>query len=219
VTIASQVVSGTDTSFNSFEEGFNRFDDGQIWATSLMTQYRVLDLPGGFNATYLQWFNSEFADLGSIAGALTSTHTKSWLVALSAWQYLYTEESSEGPLNTANKIPDLQGWGLFARLGFADKDTNPFKLTFSAGVGGRGVVPGRDNDLFGFGYFYTETDSGNVLTTSTIGIDDSVQGFEAFYNVAITPGAMLAFDFQWLEADLPSTNNAVVLGARLQLKF
>jgi porin len=136
---------------------------------------------------------------------------------LSAWQYLYTEESSEGPLDTTNKIPDLQGWGLFARLGFADKDTNPFKLTVSAGVGGRGVVPGRDNDLFGFGYFYTETESGNSVTQ--IGIEDSTQGFEAFYNVAITPAAMLAFDFQWLEASLANTDNAVVLGSRLQLKF
>ena len=218
VTIASQVVSATDTTFNSFEEGFNRFDDGQIWATSLMTQYRVRDLPGGFNATYLQWFNSEFEDLGSVVGELTATQDQSWLLALSAWQYLYAEESSLGPLDPTNKIPDLQGWGLFARLGFADKDTNPFKLTVSAGVGGRGVLPSRDNDLFGFGYFYTETDSGNVLTTGA-GLDDSVQGFEAFYNVAITPAAMLAFDFQWLEASAPNTDNAVVLASRLQLKF
>jgi porin len=217
VTIASQVLSSTDSSFDSIGDGFDDWDDGQIWVTSLMTQYRVLDLPGGFNATYLQWFNSEFQDLTSITGVLTSTHDTSWLVALSAWQYLYTEESSEGPLNLANKIPDLQGWGLFARLGFADKDTNPFKLTFSAGVGGRGIIPGRDNDLFGAGYFYTETDSGNVLTD--IGIEKSTQGFEMFYNVAITPAAMLAFDFQWLEASLPNTDNAVVLGSRLQLKF
>ena len=84
-------------------------------------------------------------------------------------------------------------------------------------MGGRGVIPSRDNDLFGFGYFYTETDSGNVLTVG--GLEDSVQGFEAFYNVAITPAAMLAFDFQWLEASLPNTDNAVVLGSRLQLKF
>jgi porin len=217
VTIASQVVSATDSTYDSFEEGFNHFEDGQIWATSLMTQYRVRDLPGGFNATYLQWFNSKFADIGSIGGALTSTHETSWLLALSAWQYLYTEESSEGPLDTTNKIPDLQGWGLFARLGFADKDTNPFTLTVSAGVGGRGVLPGRDNDLFGVGYFYTETDSGNVLTVA--GIHDSTQGFEAFYNLAITPAAMLSFDFQWLEASLPNTDDAVVLGTRFQLKF
>jgi porin len=217
VTIASQVASATDSSFTSLGDAFDEWGDGTIWATSLMTQYRVRDLPGGFNATYLQWFGAEFADLGSIVGELSSTEDKSWLVALSAWQYLYTEGSSKGPLDTTNKIPDLEGVGLFARLGFADKDTNPFKFTASVGVGGRGVIPGRDNDLFGFGYFYTETESGNVLTT--IGIENSTQGIEMFYNLAITPAAMLSFDFQWLEADLPDTDNAIVLGSRFRLKF
>ena len=217
LTIATQVVSATDTTFNSFEEGYNRFSDGQIWATALMAQYRVRDLPGGFNANYLQWFNAEFTDIGSIAGALTSTEDTSWLVALSGWQYLYTEESSEGPLNTANKIPDLQGWGLFARLGFADKDTNPFSLTGSIGLGGRGVIPGRDNDLFGLGYFNTETEEGNILGTA--GFEESTQGFEVFYNVAITPAVKLAFDVQWLEADEPDADDAWVLGSRLQLTF
>ena len=217
VTIATQVVSATDTSFNSFEEGFNRFDDGQIWATSVMTQFRVRDLPGGFNATYLQWFNSEFTDIGSIVGALESTEDTSWLVALSGWQYLYTEESSTGPLDLTNKIPDLQGWGVFARAGFADKDTNPFSLTYSIGLGGRGVIPGRDNDLFGLGYFYTETEDGNLLTS--VGIEDDTQGFEAFYNVAITPAVKLSFDVQWLQATVPDTDDAWVLGSRLQLTF
>jgi porin len=217
VTLASQVVSATDSSFESFGDAIDDLDDGQIWATSLMTQYRVRDLPGGFNATYLQWFDSNFTDISSIVGALSSTKDDSWLLALSAWQYLFTEESSTGPLDATNKIPDLQGWGLFARLGFADKHTNPFSLTASVGVGGRGVLPSRDNDLFGLGYFYTETESENLFTAG--GFPDSTQGFEAFYNLAITPAAMLAFDLQWLEADVPNTDDAVLLGARLQMKF
>jgi porin len=217
VTYVSEWVSATDSSFASFDTAFDEWSEGQIWVNALMTQYRVSDLPGGFNATYLNWFNADFQNIGSQVGDLTSTEDTSWLVALSGWQYLYTEESSEGPLNTANKIPDLQGWGLFARLGFADKDTNPFKLTASGGVGGRGVIPGRDHDLIGLGYFWTKTESGNVLTDA--GIEDSTQGLEAFYNLAITPAAMLSFDIQWLDADVPDADNAVVVGARAQLKF
>jgi porin len=136
---------------------------------------------------------------------------------LSAWQYFYTEESSEGPLDATNKIPDLQGWGAFGRLGFADEDTNPFKFTVSVGLGGRGVIPGRDDDLMGIGYFYTETDPGNLLTQ--VGIADSVQGVEAYYNIAITPAARFGLDVQWLEADAPNTKNAWVLGARAQIRF
>ena len=220
VTIASQLFSATDSSFDPFSEAFDDWDDGQIWANTLMTQYRLRDLPGGFNATYLRWYNSDFRDLGSIVappGGLTSTKDRSWLVALSAWQYLYTEGSSTGPLNAANKIPDLQGWGLFSRIGFADKDTNPFKFNVSIGIGGRGVLHGRDNDIFGVGYFYTETESGNIITA--IGIDDSTQGAEVFYNLAITPAAMLAFDVQWLQAIVPGVDNAIVLGTRFRLVF
>ena len=215
VTFVSQVVSATDSTFASFDNAFDDWSDGQIWVNALMTQFRVSDLPGGFNATYLNWFNAEFQDIGSQVGDLTSLEDTSWLVALSGWQYLYTEEASEGPLNTANKIPDLQGWGLFARLGFADEDTNPFSLTASIGVGGRGVLPGRDQDLFGMGYFYTETDPGNVITQ--VGIADDVHGFEVFYNLFLTPAAKLSFDVQWLEADVPNADDAWVVGARLQL--
>jgi porin len=217
VTLVSQYTSATDSSFKSFDRAFDEWDDGQIWTTSLMTQYSVGGLPGGFNATYLQWFNANFTDIGSIAGALTSTKDTSWLLALSAWQYLCTEESSEGPLDATNQMPDLQGWGVFGRLGFADEDTNPFSLTTSVGLGARGLIPGRDDDLMGIGYFYTETDSGNVLTST--GISDSTQGVEAFYNIAITPAARLSLDAQWLEADVPNAENAWVLGARLQLSF
>jgi porin len=217
VTFVSQLVSATDSTFASFDNAFDDWSDGQIWVNVLMTQYRVSDLPGGLNVEALNWFNADFTNLDSQVGELTSTEDTSWLVGLSAWQYLYTEESSEGPLNAANKIPDLQGWGLFARLGFADKDTNPFKLTASIGVGGRGVIPGRDQDLFGMGYFYTETEPGNTITD--IGIADNTQGFEVFYNLFLTPAAKLSFDVQWLEADVPNIDNAVVVGGRLQLIF
>jgi porin len=126
----------------------------------------------------------------------------------------------------ANKIPDLQGWGLFARLGYADRDTNPFKRTASIGLGGRGVIPGRDQDLFGIGYFYTETEPGNLITQ--VGVADDTHGVEVFYNLFLTPAAKLSFDVQWLEGDEPvfedavvigTVDDAVVVGARLQLVF
>jgi porin len=226
VTFVSQLVSATDSTFVSFDQAVDDWSDGQIWANVLMTQYRVSDLPGGFNLEVLNWFNADFQNLGSQIGDLSSNESTSWLVGLSAWQYLYTEESSEGPLNGANKIPDLQGWGLFARLGFADKEVNPFKLTVSIGVGGRGVLPGRDQDLFGLGYFYTKTEPGNLITD--VGIDESAQGFEVFYNLFLTPAAKLSFDVQWLDATVPKIEDAVVVGtiddawvvgARLQLIF
>jgi porin len=50
--------------------------------------------------------------------------------------------------------PHHEGIGLFARLGFADEQTNPIEWAVSGGIGGRGLVPGRHNDTFGLGYYY-----------------------------------------------------------------
>lgn len=71
--------------------------------------------------------------------------------------------------------------------------------------------------MFGAGYFYTKTESGNILTD--VGLEDSGQGVEVFYNLAVTPTAMLAFDFQWIGASVPGADNAIVLGTRLRLVF
>ena len=44
-------------------------------------------------------------------------------------------------------------------------------------------------------------------------------GLEAFYNIAITRAAKLTFDFQWVGAPSKTTDDAIVLGSRLQLSF
>ncbi len=46
-----------------------------------------------------------------------------------------------------------------------------------------------------------------------------MQGLEAFYSLAITPAASLTFDAQVIEDALPKTDTAVVVGARLLVKF
>ena len=44
-------------------------------------------------------------------------------------------------------------------------------------------------------------------------------GFEAFYNIALTPWAQLSFDFQWINSGVTGVPNPVVLGARLFTQF
>jgi porin len=114
-------------------------------------------------------------------------------------------------------VPDRQGGGVFARFGVADHDTNPVEWSASIGVGGRGMIPSRDDDVFGLGYYYTrfqETRVGGLL-----GFKDEGQGFETFYNVAITPASHLTFDLQLADSALPRTDTAVILGGRLNLSF
>ena len=140
-----------------------------------------------------------------------------WAVYWSAWQYLFVEDPSDTPMDLTNGLPDHQGVGLFARFGFADKDTNPVEWSASGGIGGRGIIPTRDNDVFGAGYYYNSFQPTRI--SGALGFDDKAQGFEAFYNVAITPAAFLTADLQVHDPALPGTDTPVILGSRLNLAF
>ena len=98
-----------------------------------------------------------------------------------------------------------------------DDDVDPVGWAVNIGVGGRGLIPGRDNDWYGLGWYYNHIEPGDFLTAG--GVDDHAQGVEAFYNFAITPAAMLSADFQYVQAAVPGADAAVILGARLNVRF
>ncbi len=218
--VASTLLSSTDTSTTV---GFDDIDGG-ISATEARFQYRLGDLPGGTNGSFVYFFSTDLVDLNSRLdfppgeGPLFRRKDHTWIAVFSGWQYLYTEEApGQEPLNLANGRPDLQGVGLFGRIAFADKDTNPWKFTFSVGVGGRGIVPTRDDDVFGVGYYYADVDPDRF--SGPLNFETRSQGFEAFYNIALTPAVHLTFDAQVLDTALPGADTAVVLGLRLKTDF
>ena len=224
MTFSSMLLRATDcTHTNCFKD----LDDaGKIWANTAMFQYRMGGLPGGVNVNGLYFFDTDFTNLGTLAidpgdgeaGAVTSTKDHSWIAVFSFWQYLSVKEAGDGPLDLLNKRPDLEGWGLFGRLSFADKDTNPFQTSVSVGIGGRGVIPTRSNDVFGLGYFYNDVYS-DRFTDELLGFKGHSQGGEAFYNLAITPAAKFTLNCQYLTPSLNNVDDAIVLNGRLHLIF
>ncbi len=40
---------------------------------------------------------------------------------------------------------------MLGRFGIADEETNPIESFYSIDIGGKGIIPGRDNDTFGVG--------------------------------------------------------------------
>lgn len=106
---------------------------------------------------------------------------------------------------------------MFGRIGVADDDVDPVGWAVSGGIGGRGMIPTRENDSFGVGYYYN-----HIVDTrffGLVGIDDHAQGVEAFYNIAITPAARLTIDIQYVDAALPDVDDDVVIGARFSVQF
>lgn len=224
ITLSTTLLTTADSSTTT---GFDKIGDGWTWASEAQFQYRLGHLPGGFNLGGSYAWAQDFTTIGrrfvfQPGEGITRTPDadESWCIYASAWQYLFAEEPAENagaPMNLTDGAPDRKGLGLFVRAGFADEDTNPTDFAISGGVGGRGIIPGRDLDLFGIGVFHNEVQTRRL--TALIGIEDSTQGFEAFYNIALTPAAGLTLDVQVVDPATDRLDTAVVLGARLLLRF
>jgi carbohydrate-selective porin OprB len=146
-----------------------------------------------------------------------STEDSTWFAAADAWQYLWVEGGSSQPVDINNGRQDLQGVGVFSRVQFADKDTNPVDYILSAGVSAKGLIPGRDNDSMGLGYSYSKLQLGRFLTA--IGIEDTSTAVELFYNIELTPAVHLNLDAQLTNSALPNIDTATILGASLQIRL
>ncbi len=131
-------------------------------------------------------------------------------------QYLYETKKGSG-----------QGVGIFGRFGASDGNPNPMHYFYSIGIGGRGIIPNRPLDRFGLGAYYMDVKNPSFtgpLTTREFLRDE--YGFEAFYNIAITPWMQLTPDIQVIRpaqkeiiASRKEVGTATVLGLRLQLVF
>jgi porin len=151
----------------------------------------------------------------------------SWNIHYNFDQYLYEPKKGSG-----------QGIGIFGRFGASDGNPNFMHYFYSIGVGGKGVIPGRPLDQFGIGYYYLDIKNPTLTglrTTKSILRDE--QGFEAYYNCALTPWMKLTPNIQIVRpaqkdvvtsvttgGGIPritrdSINTATVLGVRLQLIF
>jgi porin len=219
ILLTGSVINTADSSTTT---GFDHVEDGWTGSLEADFQYKLGDLPGGMNVGGIYAWAREFNDFGRLVfvpgeGLSATTKDSTWAIYWSGWQYLFVEDKSDAPINIANGLPDRQGLGLFARAGVADDETNPVEWTVNGGFGGRGLIPSRDNDMFGVGYFYMSLQSQRFLATA--GIQDHSQGFEAFYNIALTPAALLTFDVQVVEPPNTRLDTGVVLAARLHLKF
>jgi porin len=140
----------------------------------------------------------------------------SWAVYYNFDQYLYETKKGSG-----------RGIGIFGRFGAADGNPNPVRFFYSLGVGGKGLIPGREFDQFGIGGYYADISNPKFTgSVETITFLRNAYGFEAYYNVAITPWMQLTPDIQVIRpaqkeifASRKEVGTATVLGFRLQMLF
>jgi porin len=152
----------------------------------------------------------------------------SWNIHYNFDQYLYEPKKGSG-----------EGIGIFGRFGASDGNPNFMHFFYSLGIGGKGVIPTRERDRYGFGFYYIDVNNPKLQGLfRSIKLLRDEYGFEAFYNIAITPWLMLTPDIQVVRgaqkeqitirrdllgipfiADRKSIGTATILGVRLQMVF
>ena len=124
------------------------------------------------------------------------------------------------------------GIGTFFNFGVSDGRANPVKRSYSMGLVGKGVVPGRPRDDLGIGWAHTKFSDNFVpflRSTFDLGLDHE-DAVELYYNASITPwltvGPSLQVIRSGLNKELDSSNRSFkdldttyVAGVRVGIRF
>jgi porin len=217
--LVALIATSSDTTNSA---GFDKFDEGMFALFTLTQQYNLADMPGGLGVMYGYGWDGDFNKKNAITSvndtdSVTQTEDNTWLFTADAWQYLWVEKGQVTKVDSANGKQDLEGVGMFARVQFADKDTNPIDYIVSVGVNARGIFPSRDNDTLGLGYSHNEFQVGDVLTN--LGVENLGSAWELFYNIEITPAIHVNLDAQYVKSPFSGIDTATIFGASLRFNL
>ncbi len=113
-----------------------------------------------------------------------------------------------------------RAWGVFGQAAISDANPNPIGWSALLGVGGTGVIPGRDRDRLGAGLFCLGFSESLKDGLHTVGIPiRNEAGMEVFYNLAITQWLYLTGDVMVIRPPQPGADPAVLGGVRAQVVF
>src|SRR3970282_2206239 len=100
-----------------------------------------------------------------------------------------------------------RGIGVFFTFGASDGEANPVKYSYSMGISGKGVVPGRPRDSFGIGWARTELRE-NFLPLLPqqlqLGLEPE-DAIELYYNASVTSWLNATLDLQIIKPALTKT--------------
>lgn len=224
-------IIGTAGFINAEETaGYNPFErtKGTTFLTEWQVKHTIAGLPGKQTVGFVYGFDRQKLDIGTDSrshlasliktGEPVKTNADTWALYYNAHQYI--QGNSKG------------GWGPFLRAGVSDGHPNPIKWNVAFGLGGVGVGSWRSNDNWGIGGY--ALGASNEPLVNRLGIHDET-GFEAFYNVAVSPWLHVTADVQHIDSaltganlfgsgllpavNLPGPKDAWVVGVRTNLNF
>lgn len=124
-----------------------------------------------------------------------------------------------------------RGIGVFFSAGVSDGKANPIKYSYSLGLVGKGVVPGRPRDDFGIAWARTEFSDDFVpylRDRFDLGLDRE-DAVELYYNAAVTPWLSISPSLQVISPGLDKALDAsrnfkdldadYIAGVRVGIRF
>src|SRR5271169_6482513 len=147
---------------------------------------------------------------------------RSWTISYAFDQYFWQPDGDP-----------KHGVGVFFGFGASDGNPNPVQYAFLAGIGGKGVVPGRPDDSFGLGLARTQfSDSFLPFLRQQFNLGlQREDAIEMYYNATITSWMNLTTDLQIVDSglnralslttprQLTGIDTGVLLGTRLRVRF
>ena len=253
ITVAGMVLDPNGTIMD--DSLSNAFSDGVMALLSGDLKIKPFGLPGHQNLTFA-WSNKErpslIQDPSNIARSLLTARyprlgnpgpvlvdilekhapalliptqplnmeNETWAAVYSFEQYLWQPEGES-----------KRGLGTFFSFGLSDGKANPVKYSYSLGLVGKGIVPGRPYDEFGIGWALTEFSDNFVpymRDTFNLGLNRE-SAVEVYYNFAVTPWLSISPSYQYISPALDKVqdgngnfknlDNTQLLGVRVGVRF
>ena len=112
-----------------------------------------------------------------------------------------------------------RNWELRGQLSLADDNPNFMRWVATAMIEGKGVIPGRELDRMGAGYFFVNLSGNFKNLVSPVASLQDLHGVELYYNYAVTPWFRVSADLQVIDGVASRLNTAVIPGLRAQLVY
>ncbi|HEX7860051.1 MAG TPA: carbohydrate porin [Verrucomicrobiae bacterium] len=199
--------------FGITEFGF-RWDEG-VRSDLLPGEYKIG--MWAHSGDFVSNFEDENRDPYVVSGRRPREHSKNFGVYVALEQMLWREKEEQGVY-------------VFARAGVSPEDRNFFEVVADGGLTWRGMIPSRDEDIFGIGGVYARisrdirrAEKLDAATNGTVypAFSNHETVLEGFYQIQLAKWWTLQPDVQWIfnPGGNESVPDAVVVALRTSLVF